>query len=274
MAHSFFRRGARRHLSTVSKPPLVRTSSAGLGLVVSLVACLAGCERCSTSGPLPNGAESSRLEGPSAPASATSSAPATEALPPLDDATAKVGSASVNGSAAAAPIDPPLGYHHVSTFVLTVDLAQPGQTVFLELVDRVAATADSDAAHRLLGLKVIAGKEKNEGALSFFVADTVAPDAVARRRVRLVFAGERQEVEVPSGHLQSHRCRANATSLKNPVLHAGRWGSLLFYAESSDARGLTVRLLEPPELVLDKQLYRYPDWPEPGWLWRVRVDPL
>ena len=186
----------------------------------------------------------------------------------------KVGSASVNGSAAAAPTDLPVGYRHVSTFVVRVALAYPGQAVTLELVDRVATGADADDAHRILRLRVIAGKETTSGALSIFAGDAADSNVAAPRRVRLVFGGETVEVAVPAAHLPSRRFRASVMSLSNPVLHPDTWSALLFYAQTKDERGLDVTILEPPELRIGEQRYLYPDWPEPGWLWRVRVDAL
>jgi len=185
----------------------------------------------------------------------------------------RMGAALVSGASDRAPSDPAPGFRHSSSFLARMTFANPGQRLTIELVDRVAAETDSDEAHRIVRLETTAGKETLEVTLSFFAGEPSDPSRSAPRRVRLVAGADSVEVEVPAAHLPSRRCKASANAMKSPLLYLGRWAPLLMYAQSNDDRGLAVRMLEPPELALEGKTHVYPEWPEPGWLWRARVEP-
>jgi hypothetical protein len=183
-----------------------------------------------------------------------------------------MGAALVSGASDRAPTDPAPGFRHSSSFLARMTFANPGQRLTFELVDRVAVESDSDDAHRVLRLETTAGKETLEATLSFFSGEPSDPTRAAPRRVRLVAGSDSVEVEVPAAHLPSRRCKTSANAMKSPLLYLGRWASLLLYAQAGDDRGLVARMLEPPVLELEGKTHVYPEWPEPGWLWRVRVE--
>ncbi|MBM4360559.1 MAG: hypothetical protein FJ096_20830 [Deltaproteobacteria bacterium] len=247
-------------------------------LLFALALFLAGCDACSarTTAPAASPAGSSRASSPSSGAAlegesgaSTRGGPARSELIEV-----KVGSASISGKSDGVPTDAAPGFRHAMSFALNLTVANPGQSLVFEVVDRVAPEAEADPAHRLLELKTVAGKETLDGTLSFFSGEPSAPDRAPPRRIRLTVGAQRVEVAVPARSVPSRRCRASANAMKNPILYPKRWAALLFYAQAQDDRGLEVRMLEPPQMVLEGKTHSYPDWPEPGLLWRVRADGL
>jgi hypothetical protein len=238
-----------------------------LGLMVS------GCDGCAARPSAAPPASSA-----TAPASAAASAKApSRAIAPASDrglTEIKVGSATVSGKSEDVPTDAAPGFRHAMSFAVHVALANPGQSLTFEVVDRVASEADADAERRILELTTTAGKETLDGTLSFFSGDASSPERSPPRRIRLSVGSQRVEVDVPARSLPSRRCRSSATSMRNPLLYPRRWASLLFFAQAQDDRGLEARMVEPPQMLLDGKTHSYPDWPEPGLLWRIRANGL
>lgn len=242
---------------------------------VSAMSVLAGCDACGTAtAPRPS---PTTEQAPSATTTSSANPTATAARSgAASDGSAgiRMGAALVSGAGENSPNDPAPGFRHAASFLARVTFANPGQRVTFELVDRVAMDAESDDAHRILRLSTTAGKETLEATLSLFTGESKDPAASPPRKVRLVVGSERVEVDVAASHLPSRRSRATSNAMKSPLLYLGRWATLLFYAQAADDRGLAVRLLEPPVLDLEGKTHVYPEWPEPGWLWRVRIEQL
>jgi hypothetical protein len=179
----------------------------------------------------------------------------------------------VNGKGEPTPSDIFDGYRHTATFWASFYLSRPGETLRLELVDRVGLPSESQDEQRILSIEGVAAELSIQAQLSMFVA--VKQDGVKERarRVRLTLGKESVEVEVPRAHLPSHPCKRSDRLFNSPTLHAGEWSQLAFHAQSGDDRGLTIRMVDPPLLELDGRTHTYPDWPEPGWIWRVKVLP-
>ena len=237
--------------------------------LVALSLTLSGCDACLVR-PTERAAPST-LEPRSGESRTVSRRPAVEsehavALP----GDVRVGTATVSGESEKRPTDPAPGFRHAMSFSVNVTVANPGQSLLFELVDRVSPEADAEAERRLLALEAVVGRETLEGTLSFFTSEQATAGASPARRVRLVVGAEKVEVALPARSLPSRRCRASATSMKNPILHAKEWAPLLFYAQAQDDRGLEVRMLEPPLMLLEGKTHAYPAWPEPGLLWRVK----